>query len=248
MVFPTTFQRRGLEESAIRAIPAFRYRRGGDGDEQGKSSFHECAVCLGEFQDEERVRLLPNCLHVFHIDCIDTWLQTNANCPLCRSDITTTSPIPNDQLMDFASLHNLEHSGDIVVEINDDGSDEARPVSGSSNTDPSPVKAEHGVGHKKGRKHHHVSSMGDESIDARGKDEQFSIQPIKRSFSMDSSSDRQLIMAVQRILHQNPHFQDASTEESSSSSSNSGKIRRSFFSFGQCRISRCAVLPIRNEV
>ncbi|XP_010940607.1 RING-H2 finger protein ATL16-like [Elaeis guineensis] len=249
MVFPTTIQSRGLEESAIRAIPTFRYRKGGDGDgdEQGKSSSQECAVCLNEFQDEERVRLLPNCLHVFHIDCIDTWLQTNANCPLCRSDITPTSPISNDHLMDFASQQNLQHSGDIVIEVNDDGSDEVRPVSSSINTDPSTMKAEQGVGHKKGRKHHHVSSMGDECIDVRGKDEQFSIQPIRRSFSMDSSSDRQLYMAVRKILQQNPHFQDVSAEESSSSS-NSGRIRRSFFSFGQSRISRSAVLPIQNEV
>ncbi|XP_008780234.1 RING-H2 finger protein ATL16-like [Phoenix dactylifera] len=247
MVFPTTIQSRGLEESAIRAIPTFRYRRAGDGDEQGKSSFHECAVCLNEFQDEEKIRVLPNCFHVFHIDCIDTWLQTNANCPLCRSDITTTSPIPDDRLMDFASHQNLQHSGDIVIEISNDGSDEVQAASSCTNTDPSSMKAEQGLGHKKGRKLYHTSSMGDECVDAREKDEQFPIQPIRRSFSMDASSDRQLYMAVQNILQQNPHFKEVSTEESSSSSSNSGRIRRSFFSCGPCRISRSAVLPIRNE-
>lgn len=237
MVHSTGIRSHGLEESAIRAIPTFRYRRGGDGDEEGKRSFHECAVCLNDFQEEEVVRLLPNCLHVFHMDCIDIWLQTNANCPLCRSDITTTSPIPADLL---ASHPNLQHGGDTVIEINSDGGDEVQPVSSST--------SEQSLGHKKRGKHHHVSSMGDECIDVRGKEEQFSIQPVRRSLSMDSSTDRQLYMAVHMILQQNPHFQGVSSEESSSSSSNSGRIRRSFLSFGQCRISRSAVLPIQNEV
>ncbi|XP_010935748.1 RING-H2 finger protein ATL16 [Elaeis guineensis] len=246
--YSTATRCRGLEESAIQAIPTFRYRRGGGGgggDEQGKRSFHECAVCLNEFQEEERIRLLPNCLHVFHIDCIDTWLQANANCPLCRSEITTTTPLPADQLRDLASHQNLQHSGDIVIEISNDGIEEVTPVSSSTNTDPSPRKAEQRGGHKKGRKLHHVSSMGDECIDARGKEERFSIQPMRRSFSMDSSSDRQLYMAVQNILQQNPHFQESGSEESGGSS---GRIRRTFFSFGQCRSSRSSVLPIQNEV
>ncbi|WVZ73118.1 hypothetical protein U9M48_021465 [Paspalum notatum var. saurae] len=75
---------RGLDEAAIRALPAFRY--------SGKKKTpapapSECAVCLGEFEDGDRVRLLPGCLHVFHVACIDTWLQGNANCPLCRAHI-----------------------------------------------------------------------------------------------------------------------------------------------------------------
>uniref|UniRef100_J3MBM0 RING-type domain-containing protein n=1 Tax=Oryza brachyantha TaxID=4533 RepID=J3MBM0_ORYBR len=48
-------------------------------------SVSECAVCLSEFVERERVRLLPNCSHAFHIDCIDTWLLSNSTCPLCRA-------------------------------------------------------------------------------------------------------------------------------------------------------------------
>ncbi|KAG2554736.1 hypothetical protein PVAP13_9KG591301 [Panicum virgatum] len=51
-------------------------------------SVSECAVCLSEFEERERVRLLPNCSHAFRIDCIDTWLQGSARCPFCRSDVT----------------------------------------------------------------------------------------------------------------------------------------------------------------
>ncbi|XP_076941442.1 E3 ubiquitin-protein ligase ATL15-like [Bidens hawaiensis] len=47
----------------------------------------ECAVCLNEFQDHETLRLLPKCSHVFHLDCIDTWLASHVTCPVCRADL-----------------------------------------------------------------------------------------------------------------------------------------------------------------
>ena len=45
------------------------------------------AVCLVEFQENEAPRLIPKCNHVFHINCIDVWLRSHANCPLCRANI-----------------------------------------------------------------------------------------------------------------------------------------------------------------
>ncbi|KAF7087023.1 hypothetical protein CFC21_090246 [Triticum aestivum] len=79
--------RTGLGEPAIRALPAFRYTKAAKDDATGGDA-SECAVCLGEFQEGERVRLLPGCLHVFHAECIDTWLHGCASCPLCRAAIT----------------------------------------------------------------------------------------------------------------------------------------------------------------
>ncbi|KAK7270504.1 hypothetical protein RIF29_23698 [Crotalaria pallida] len=48
----------------------------------------ECAVCLTEFTDDDTLRLLPQCNHVFHPPCIDQWLSTHVTCPLCRADLT----------------------------------------------------------------------------------------------------------------------------------------------------------------
>ncbi|KAH7447113.1 hypothetical protein KP509_01G091800 [Ceratopteris richardii] len=50
--------------------------------------YDECAVCLSPFQEKESVKVLPTCRHLFHVNCIDTWLQSHANCPLCRENIT----------------------------------------------------------------------------------------------------------------------------------------------------------------
>ncbi|KAH0455884.1 hypothetical protein IEQ34_015916 [Dendrobium chrysotoxum] len=49
-----------------------------------------CAICQAEFDDEEEgedepLRLLPDCGHLFHAICIDQWLQQHTTCPVCRS-------------------------------------------------------------------------------------------------------------------------------------------------------------------
>ncbi|KAJ7296229.1 hypothetical protein O6H91_11G063900 [Diphasiastrum complanatum] len=48
-----------------------------------------CSICLGDYKDEEVLRMLPDCRHVFHAHCIDSWLRLHASCPMCR-----TSPLP----------------------------------------------------------------------------------------------------------------------------------------------------------
>ncbi|KAK9056709.1 hypothetical protein SSX86_024071 [Deinandra increscens subsp. villosa] len=69
----------GLDDAVIKTIPLSIHTR--------KSSVHECAVCLLEFEDNDYVRTLPVCFHAFHVDCIDIWLRCHANCPLCRSSV-----------------------------------------------------------------------------------------------------------------------------------------------------------------
>lgn len=262
MVYSSAFRSQGLDESVIRAIPIFQFKRvvagGGYND---KENTHECAVCLNEFQEDEKLRILPNCSHAFHIDCIDTWLQSNANCPLCRSSISNTSPFLPQQLMvqnPYQGSHQITHQltgggADVVIEVVPDGNDltstsqdmrNSAKVSSQSLMDlqnPCPRKMEGRTLFKSTRKFCNVSSMGDECIDVRGKDEQFSINPIRRSFSMDSSADRQLCLSVQEILQQNPHLH----EVSSSSDDTSFRVRRSFFSLGHGRGSRNSVIPIQ---
>ncbi|ONM19545.1 E3 ubiquitin-protein ligase [Zea mays] len=53
-----------------------------------------CPVCLADFDDGEVVRVLPECMHYFHADCIDTWLRGSTSCPMCRAE-TTPTPTPS---------------------------------------------------------------------------------------------------------------------------------------------------------
>ncbi|KAG8045673.1 hypothetical protein GUJ93_ZPchr0008g12422 [Zizania palustris] len=83
--------RRGLDASALAELPVTAYRKGGG--EGSKSGAADCAVCLSELADGDKVRRLPNCGHVFHVECVDAWLRSRTTCPLCRAE----AEVPNAQ-------------------------------------------------------------------------------------------------------------------------------------------------------
>jgi len=57
----------------------------GAGDEADSSQC--CAICIDEFENKEKVRVLP-CKHRFHEDCLVPWLtERHASCPLCKMDV-----------------------------------------------------------------------------------------------------------------------------------------------------------------
>lgn len=72
----------GLKKRALRQIPVAVY---------GSADIHipstDCPICLGEFQDGEKLRILPKCKHGFHVQCIDTWLVCHSSCPTCRKSL-----------------------------------------------------------------------------------------------------------------------------------------------------------------
>ncbi|EXB82630.1 RING-H2 finger protein ATL46 [Morus notabilis] len=81
----------GLDQAFIDALPVFLYK-----EIMGLKEPFDCAVCLCEFTEQDKLRLLPLCSHAFHIDCIDTWLLSNSTCPLCRGTLYTPGlPIEN---------------------------------------------------------------------------------------------------------------------------------------------------------
>jgi E3 ubiquitin-protein ligase RNF13 len=44
----------------------------------------KCAVCLEDFQLGNALRVME-CLHRYHLDCLDQWLTVRATCPSCRT-------------------------------------------------------------------------------------------------------------------------------------------------------------------
>ena len=47
---------------------------------------NKCVVCQYEFKNGEEVTKL-SCGHLFHSDCVDTWLSKNKVCPMCHKEI-----------------------------------------------------------------------------------------------------------------------------------------------------------------
>ncbi|OEL14777.1 hypothetical protein BAE44_0024203 [Dichanthelium oligosanthes] len=71
----------------------------------------ECAICLGEFGDGDKVRVLPRCYHGFHVQCIDMWLATHPSCPICRNSLlddsgsseATATVVAGEELLKYTS-------------------------------------------------------------------------------------------------------------------------------------------------
>ncbi|KAG7028833.1 RING-H2 finger protein ATL16, partial [Cucurbita argyrosperma subsp. argyrosperma] len=215
---------RGLDESVIRSIPLVQYK---NSIPRGKTS-SECSVCLSEFGEDETVRIIPICSHLFHIDCIDIWLQNNPNCPLCRTTISSSTlfhrfPLPTSSPADPIGGGNERDF--VVIELggirNDPSGQLSQERPNSGECPATTGKLEQG---KKRRKLQKVTSLGDEWIDTREKDERFCVQPIRRSVSMDSSAERQMYLAVQAALR--------GSTASPGGDGCHGRGRRSLFSFG----------------
>ncbi|XP_041023185.1 RING-H2 finger protein ATL40-like [Juglans microcarpa x Juglans regia] len=73
----------GLDPFVIASLPKFTYKPAANSLDQ--SEVIECSVCLSSIEEETMVRLLPNCKHMFHVECIDVWLNSNKTCPVCRT-------------------------------------------------------------------------------------------------------------------------------------------------------------------
>ncbi|KAF4404455.1 E3 ubiquitin-protein ligase ATL6 [Cannabis sativa] len=88
----------------------------------------ECAVCLCEFENDETLRLIPKCDHVFHVDCIDMWFQSHTTCPVCRANLV---PGPDESV----------HRPEIDIEAQNDAVEQPEiqervvAVAGSSSTE-----------------------------------------------------------------------------------------------------------------
>ncbi|KAF2299735.1 hypothetical protein GH714_002951 [Hevea brasiliensis] len=129
----------GLDAAVIETFPTFHYSTV-KGHKIGKGSL-ECAVCLNEFEDDQTLRLIPKCSHVFHPDCIDAWLASHTTCPVCRANLV---PRPGESSFDSIQLLETdsnsvepdrrsnntsdETQNDVLIQVSDD-SDQNRAQS-----------------------------------------------------------------------------------------------------------------------
>ncbi|XVE57424.1 hypothetical protein DITRI_Ditri04bG0089700 [Diplodiscus trichospermus] len=135
----------GLDPELVQTFPTFYYS---SVKEFRREKYGlECAICLGEFSDEDMLRLLTLCCHVFHKECVDLWLESHKTCPVCRRELDEPkksldkSPI----LVHSSSMHEIGanqssilQDAAICIDIKEDnnekvggGADEAQA---SSNT------------------------------------------------------------------------------------------------------------------
>ncbi|KAL5982320.1 hypothetical protein ACLOJK_016391 [Asimina triloba] len=191
----------GLDESVIKSIAVVKYK---DGD--GLIDGTECAVCLGEFQEAESLRLLPKCNHAFHIPCIDTWLRSHVSCPLCRANVV--SGVAGANSSGVAEETQAGDSRRITY-----GSD--RFTSGRSSIRPDELESERDEerrdlesakdrnfpdlnrGFRVQSDLAHGYRSGERGLERLTDDE---AQPFRRSVSMDSSAAAMIVVSVGNLL------------------------------------------------
>ena len=176
----------GLQQLVIDSITVFKHKK-----DEGLIEGTECSVCLNEFQEDESLRLLPKCSHAFHLPCIDTWLRSHKNCPLCRAPVVCETMVaqasasePNS--IDYGSrnetlVENSEIYG-VGLGRNDVGE------GGTSELRTCPI--EHGNTFENSKKSlvHSKTRSSDSQVLTDLAGVQDVAQPMRRSISLDLSS------------------------------------------------------------
>ncbi|XP_021761630.1 RING-H2 finger protein ATL57-like [Chenopodium quinoa] len=72
----------GLDQVTINSYPTVLIGQSG---RLIKPDDDKCSICLTEYLAGDTLKILPECLHRFHVDCIDLWLSVESTCPICRT-------------------------------------------------------------------------------------------------------------------------------------------------------------------
>lgn len=71
----------GIKKMHLKALPASVYST------SSPLGTLDCPICFVEFMEGESVRVLPECRHTFHADCIGAWLISKPSCPSRRQSL-----------------------------------------------------------------------------------------------------------------------------------------------------------------
>ncbi|KAL9667079.1 hypothetical protein QQ045_001426 [Rhodiola kirilowii] len=127
----------GLDVQIIQTFPTFKYSAVKD-LRKGEIEL-ECAICLSEFLDDDFLRLLTVCNHVFHQECVDLWLESHKTCPVCRTALDEFSSTKVSDSENNTPANELHHShngsdGSVRISIKENHDEENEIQSAPINT------------------------------------------------------------------------------------------------------------------
>ncbi|KAM0020320.1 putative transcription factor C2H2 family [Helianthus debilis subsp. tardiflorus] len=74
-------ERRGLDDTLLKTIGVIQF------DPKSFKDGLQCAVCLSDVKEGDKIRVLPKCDHAFHMECVDLWFKSHSTCPICRNPV-----------------------------------------------------------------------------------------------------------------------------------------------------------------
>ena len=72
---------RGLSKHQIKMLPQITFKNCLSFNNQTN-----CLICQENFVEQEKLRKF-NCGHIFHIECVDQWLENEKTCPTCKKSV-----------------------------------------------------------------------------------------------------------------------------------------------------------------
>ncbi|KAJ4848368.1 hypothetical protein Tsubulata_020434 [Turnera subulata] len=93
----------GLDEATLKSYPKLLYAEAKLQHTDSTSTC--CSICLADYKSTDMLRMLPDCGHLFHLKCVDSWLRLHPTCPVCR-----TSPLPTPMSTPLAEVVPLASS------------------------------------------------------------------------------------------------------------------------------------------
>ncbi|KAH0462362.1 hypothetical protein IEQ34_009937 [Dendrobium chrysotoxum] len=77
----------GIDNERLKTWPTLTYTEAMSQDPRAvvASCCYICHVDYEEQGEDNTLRLLPECGHLFHAACVDPWLRRRQTCPVCRS-------------------------------------------------------------------------------------------------------------------------------------------------------------------
>ncbi|KAH7867144.1 hypothetical protein Vadar_029409 [Vaccinium darrowii] len=85
----TSTQLRTNRNNVDQLVSSVVYKEAADVGKDSGGGGRECPVCLTAFVDGEVIREVKICKHLFHDSCIEMWLCSHSNCPVCRVSVGT---------------------------------------------------------------------------------------------------------------------------------------------------------------
>ena len=56
-----------------------------------------CSICSSNYINNQIIRKINHCNHMFHQQCVDRWFATNSTCPICRVNLNSSPQEPREQ-------------------------------------------------------------------------------------------------------------------------------------------------------